>query len=365
MRFLFAVVLVLISKVGLASETLTEDFEKHKQKIEQAELKQRQVLSALYQLNKKIKKIVMNRGETDQQRAFLDVNIRQLSQKLEELDANSRSQKALLAERLRAIYKLRGGSSVARFLISSDNSNSLERNLKILGVVAARDLDLIRNYNRDLIELKLKRRTLDQRLASLKKVEAKIASQELDLRREQQTKSKILDGIRRTKMFALNEINDLREKSRQLSGEDSSVFDTLFKPSFADQKGQLPSPLQGLVVQRFGLVKGEDHPYTLLQKGVFISAAYGTPIKSVFDGKVSYIGDLSGFGKTLIVDHGDHYYSVYAHMKDVLVQVGDEIAQSQTLAQVGESSRRPDTGLYFEIRHFSEPYDPQQWMKGL
>lgn len=358
----------MLGTMSLAStpdvDTLAKDFEATKKKIEDAELKQRQVLSALYQLNKKIKKIVTEKGDLSQQKAFLEINIRNLSKKVEELEQRSKSQWALLAERLRAIYKL-GGPSVARFLFSSKSSASLERNLKIMGIVAARDLEIIKNYRRDLEDLHKKRKTLALRLESLKSVELKIVKQEKQLLYEQDLKNRILDGIRKNKMFALNKINGLREKSLQYNLEDSGLFDLLFKPSFADRKGELPRPLEGVITQKFGLMKGEEHPYTISHKGVFISAAAGSPVKSIFDGKVAFVGSLPGFGTTLIVDHGDHYYSVYSHMQDVKVNAGDEIAQSQVIAQVDGKERSGGPGLYFEIRHFSEPYDPQQWTKGL
>lgn len=344
--------------------SLTHDFAATKRKLEDAELKQRQVLSALFQINKKIKKIVREKGELSEQRSFLEINVNNLTAKVENLDSVAKSQRTLLAERLRAIYKL-GGPSMARFLFSSTSSSSLERNLKILGIVASRDLELIKNYTRDLKDLQSKRKILADRLESLKAIETKIVNQEQSLLKEQELKNKVLDSIRKNKNFALNKINGLREKSLQYNIEDAGVFDLLYKASFADQKGVLPLPLSGVVTQKFGLMKGEDHPYTLSHKGIFISAAKGSPVKSIFEGRVSYVGDLPGFGTTLILDHGDHYYSVYSHAQDVKVAVGEEIKQSQVLAQVGEAPQDGNPGLYFEIRHFSEPYDPQQWMKGL
>ncbi|UOF00554.1 murein hydrolase activator EnvC family protein [Bdellovibrio reynosensis] len=345
-------------------DSLSQDFAATKKKLEAAEVKQRQVLSALFQINKKIKKIVREKGELSQQRAFLEMNVRNLSQKVEDLDSRSKSQRTLLAERLRAIYKL-GGPSMARFLFSSNNSSSLERNLKILGIVASRDLDLIKNYSRDLKDLQVKRNALASRLENLKNIEVKILAQEKDLIKEQELKGTVLDSIRKSKYFAQNKMNGIREKSLHLNIEDAGVFDLLYKASFADQKGNLPLPIYGVVTKKFGLIKGEDHPYSLSHKGIYISAAKGTPVKSIFEGQVSFVGEVPGFGTTLIVDHGDHYYTVYSHAQDVQVAVGEEIKESQVLAQVGEAPQESNPGLYFEIRHFSEPYDPQQWMKGL
>lgn len=367
-HLLFAIVLIFAVAAKAATpadvDTLAKDFEATKQKLEEAETKQRRVLSALYQINRSIKKTVTDKGSYSQQRAFLEVNIRSLTQKVDEIEQRAKIQRTLLSERLRAIYKL-GGTSIARFIFSSGSSASLETNLKILGLVASRDLELIKSYRKDVQDLEKRKKTLAQRLESLKSIEATIAAKEKQLRNEQETKGKILDGIRKSKMFALNKINGLREKSLQFNLEDAGLFDILFKPSFADQKGGLPPPLAGVITQKFGLMKGEDHPYTVSHKGVFISAAKGSPIKSIFEGRVSYVGELPGFGMTLIVDHGDHYYSVYSHAEEVTVKMGDEIAQSHVLAQVGEVPQGESPGLYFEIRHFSEPYDPQQWMKGL
>lgn len=362
-------VFFLSSTVALAStpaavNSLAKDFEVNKKKIEQADLKQRQVLSGLFEINKKIKKTVTERGALSQERALLEVNIRNLSLKVDELEGKSKSQKALLAERIKAIYKL-GGPSIARYIFSSTSSSSLERNLKILGIVAERDLELIKNYRLDLQDLESRKRKLAGRLESMKSIEARIANQEKRLLAELSTKNRLLDGIRKSKMFALKTINGLREKSSEYNIEDAGVFDLLFKPSFSDQKGDLPRPIEGTVTRKFGLIKGPDHPYTLTNKGVFISAAFGSPIKSVFEGKVSFVGELPGFGKTLIVDHGDHYYTVYGHADAIKVNVGDEVTQAQEIATAGSASVADSSGLYFEIRHFSEPYDPLLWMKGL
>ncbi|MNJ91212.1 Murein hydrolase activator EnvC precursor [compost metagenome] len=345
-------------------DAIAKDFEKTKKTLEEAELKQRRVLSALYQINKKIKKIVTDRGNLSQQRSLLEVNIKSLEQKVSEIEGRTKSQKALLAERLRVIYKL-GGQSLARLLLSSASSSEVERNLKILGIVAQRDLELVKNYSRDLQDLQSRKKILAQRLDSLKTVEEKIVRQEKNLVSEQIVKNKILDGIRKSRLFAINKINGLREKSLQFNLEDAGLFDLLFKPSFADHKGTLPHPTEGPIVKRFGLIKGQDHPYTLNHKGIFISASPGAPVKSVFGGTVSYVGDLPGFGKTLIIDHGDHYYTVYAHTDEIKVSLGEEISQAQVVASAGVPAMEKPSGLYFEIRHFSEPYDPQQWMKGL
>ncbi len=73
---------------------------------------------------------------------------------------------------------------------------------------------------------------------------------------------------------------------------------------------------------------------------------------------------MNGFGRTLIIDHGDHYYSVYSNIEGIDVGLGDEVEQNQVVAKSGLDPARSIEGIYFEIRHFSEPADPSLWMKG-
>lgn len=349
---------------GNGVDVLAEDFAKTRQEVEEAEVKQRQVLSALYQLNSRIKKSVTQRGELSQQRALLELNIAKLEKGIQELTVSTAKQRVMLAERLRAIYKL-GGAPIARFIFSAQSSESLNRNLKIMGVVASRDLELIKNYQKDMKVVLEKKTKLSSQLSRLKSVETSITHQEASLRKEEALRRKLLEGIRRNKRFALNKINSLREKSLNYNLEDAGLFDLLFKPSFADQKGELPRPLSGEIIQKFGLMKGQVYPYTVAHKGIFIASNRGNEVKSIFGGKVSYVGQLPGYGQTLIIDHGDHYYSVYGNTEEVEVKLGDEVTQSQVIAKAGPAAIERNAGLYFEIRHFSEPYDPQQWMKGL
>lgn len=346
-----------------SSVNLIDDIQKEKMNLEKQEIKQRKILATLFTINKQIKKTVTERSNLNQEKLLLEANIRNLSEKVVDLDKTSKIQKAQLSERLKAIYQL-GGQSLARLFIGSATSTQFERNLKIMGVIAENDLDLIRNYSRDMQELKNKKEKLNNRLAYLKKIEEKISNQEAKFTNELLAKNKILNGIRKNKNFTLNKLNQLKEQSAQYNIDDSGVFDTLFKASFADQKGLLPIPVAGRLSKRFGLEKFSEHTYNINHKGIFIAAMSNASVQSVFDGRVSFAGQLPGYGNTLVIDHGDHYYTVYAHVNEVKVQVGDNVQQSQVIASVGRSSTNDQDGLYFEVRHFSEPYDPQQWMKG-
>lgn len=113
-------------------------------------------------------------------------------------------------------------------------------------------------------------------------------------------------------------------------------------------------PVEGEVVSFYGAVKDG-----VKNKGIDISSLEGSPVKSARDGKVIFCDEkVKGLGKTIIVDHGDEFSTVYAHNSDILVKVGDVVKQGDTIAKVGSSGRARSAHLHFEIRKKHEPQNP-------
>jgi murein hydrolase activator len=117
--------------------------------------------------------------------------------------------------------------------------------------------------------------------------------------------------------------------------------------SFVSQRGTLAWPTSGAIVDAFG------------KKGVLIKAPKGAVINAVADGTVAYADDLKGYGKLIIVDHGNDYHSVLAHLGKLTVAHGDKVQLGQALGTIEPANDK----LYFEIRHNSVPLDPKAWLK--
>ena len=341
---------------SVRSTALVESFQQSKQKLYEQEAKQRKVLSALYQINSKMKKLIADRGNIQRERSVLEDSTTKLSLRIAELDQKSIIQRSALSSRLRAIYRL-GGQSLARLVFSAQSSSALDRELRIMGSLAKRDKQLVAEYLLTKKEVLKKRDRLANRLLKMKSLGEKLASREAALSEEQSQKEKLLMGIKRSQIFAKNELQTLRIQSQYaVNVEDSGVLDILFQQSFADRKGQLPSPIEAKVVSTFGIQKDPIYQYSYTQKGIQYQSTRQEKIKSVFQGKIAFSGILPGLGKTVIIDHGDHYFTVYGNLSEPAIVIGSAVKENQI---IGTSDQ-----LYFEVRHFSEPYDPMLWMKG-
>ncbi len=345
------------------SQELIEQLEKKKRRLEQDELKQRKALDVLQRLNLKIKKIVKNKSKIQNSIDELQVHLDETNRHITELEAVILKQKSLLAERLRAISKM-GASQVMGFLLSSSNAADLERNLKILGLIVQKDQKMIKEFQTNNHELALEKNKLTERMNVLQSKNLELSQQEYMFTHEQDLKKDLVDTLRKNRLFKLKQISELRKKTQGMDLEDNGILDGFLRPSFYEQKGRLLAPVEGKVTRQYGLERDLIHPIQIQHRGVHITAPEGSPVKSVFEGEITYVGILPGFGPTVIVDHGDHFYTVYGNNKKIDVNEGQKIQKHQVIAQSGMNIHMNEPGIYFEVRHFSEPDDPQKWMKG-
>lgn len=112
-------------------------------------------------------------------------------------------------------------------------------------------------------------------------------------------------------------------------------------------------PLAGKVIR--GFTTGGNGKEA--NRGLDLAGRKGEPILAAAAGKVSFVGNLRGYGDFVVVRHNVDYISVYAHTSKILVKRDQSVTKGQKIAEVG-SSDSDQTKLHFEIRHKSEPVDP-------
>ena len=123
---------------------------------------------------------------------------------------------------------------------------------------------------------------------------------------------------------------------------------------FQASRGRLLFPVIGRAEVRPARREGIDGP------GLEIHAALGTPVRSVFAGRVAFADRYGSYGRIVILDHGDHYYSVSGNLASIDVHIGDEISAGERIGSVGDEGQGPL--LYFEIRHGSQTVPPGPWL---
>jgi len=122
--------------------------------------------------------------------------------------------------------------------------------------------------------------------------------------------------------------------------------------------------VNGPLVGHFG---PETHPKwgtTLLNNGIDIQSPQGTPVRAVAKGRVEYTNDdYAGYGQIVILNHGDGYYTLYAHLSSIQATQGTEVPAGQIIGRVGDTGSLKGSVLHFEVRKGGSALDPEQWLK--
>ncbi|RCS57071.1 murein hydrolase activator EnvC family protein [Parvibium lacunae] len=165
--------------------------------------------------------------------------------------------------------------------------------------------------------------------------------------------------------------NSEPSRHRQLAAETPSgpssgpVYDAVAEGGgidFEQLKGRLKLPVRGELIGRFGTARSQiGSQGGTTWKGLFIRTPAGADIRAIANGRVVFAEWLRGFGNLLIIDHGNQYLSIYGNNESLYKQPGERVKGGETIASAGNSGGNPETGLYFELRHRGQPFDPMKW----
>lgn len=326
-----------------------------KQQVIEADAEKRRILGSLFSIQQRMKKIIQEKGHLTDELIHAQENAREIAKVIASLEEEIAKQRVQLRRRLRAVYKLSGEGYVG-IIFSQRSPADLDETLRFMKVITENDYRLIQNYQTNIATYKAHRTKLDAQVQRLVGIEKKIKTQESLLAKEHKSKSKFVSELDRKRAQEVARIKTLRKKGEAIV-EDTEISE-LLKPSIFEFKGQLASPVTGDVVQEFGVI--EDHKYKirLSHKGWAFSGMPSAAVTSIFDGVVARAESIPGYGSTVLIDHGDHYYSIYSHLGKTRVSRGDQVKRGQSLGEVGSAK-----GIYFEIRHFSEPENPANWIQ--
>ncbi len=99
-----------------------------------------------------------------------------------------------------------------------------------------------------------------------------------------------------------------------------------------------------------------------MHDGVDIATRSGTPVHAAADGRVIYAGRFRGYGNVVIVEHSNHYVTVYGHNAANKVHEGQKVSRGQVISKVGTTGRTSGPHLHFEVRHDNVASNPLRYL---
>ena len=198
----------------------------------------------------------------------------------------------------------------------------------------------------------LEKRKADQRKAEAearkKAAEARLAAAE-KARKEQAAAQQKAEAERAA-------MSTLTDEDMKLQAPNTQGFTVSNANSFSRMQGRLKKPVNGTLAGLFGQDRGDGEVW----KGVFYNTV-PAPVSSIASGTVTFAGELEGYGKVVVLDHGDGYVSIYSGLNEI------DIAQNYAVnagSKIGTSGTLPsgETGLYLEVRYNGQVMNPLSWI---
>lgn len=342
---------------------LREEISGHQEKIEQVGKEEHSLLddlaaldSQLSALKAKIEILQSRLREQEQVIATKEKELATLSQKNEALRQH-------LIKRLQSFYVL-GRTGTLNVIFSTATLPDLLLVNDAFHSLVSYDQKLFEEYRKNVADIDQAKRAHELEKAVQEHFLEDADKEKSALKQVAEEKNTVLKQIQLEKGLYERALKEMKKAESDLLGvlAKSNQAPQQKALGFAANKRKLPPPAYGKVTRRFhdANASGEDDPFA---NGLTIKTAERAEISAIYGGVVIFAGYMSGYGKMIIVEHDQDYFSVTARVDDLLVQEGDLVQQGQTIGFTGEADTPFGEGLYFEIRHGAQPENPLDWLQ--
>jgi septal ring factor EnvC (AmiA/AmiB activator) len=285
------------------------------------------------------------------------------------------TRKAILARRLRDIYKM-GPTHTIKVLLGSRSFTDVINRYRYLQRIAAFDQSLVERVRNLEAALTQQNDVLRERMsvlgtlrqdrltevAELRSVEKAHQSAIQQYRTREQTASTRLEELRADANRMATLIDALEDRRRDLESRSNATLSS-------EDAGSLEWPVNGEVIYEFGRDR-RPNGTVIRWNGIGISARTGTPVEAVKKGIVAYAGSFEGYGPTVMLSHGNGFYTLYLYLDEISVVEGREVMEGEVVGTVGGADTPEGAHLEFQVRAPMEDgsspqaQDPLIWLRG-
>ncbi len=350
-------------------EKVQEEIQAHRKRSKELEKKETSILKRLSALEREIELSGKLLRELERRETLLTEQIDSLKTSITWETGVLAQRRSQLGTRLRQLYKREPHFSWG-MLLGSEGVQTMLRRYKFLRLVAERDAKLLREVRERKDALEHEQAVLTEALADVATLKATRSEERTRLKRGKKQRVAMLKRTRNEKTRHVQAIRDLEKAQEELkdliASLDKKRLEEARRPGglegeFAKLKGRLIRPVDGKVIRSFGKNRHPKFGTVTFNSGIDIQAPPGTPVRAVAGGVVEFVDWIAGYGKCIILNHGDGYYTLYAHISEVFVQAGQNISNGEVIAEVGDTGSLNGYVCHFEIRHSKEALNPTAW----
>lgn len=324
---------------------------------------------------------------SDQALRILDDSIRTCRADIGKLQARHDTLSAYYSRLVRSTYKNRDSRMWYMYVLSSQSIGQGFRRFGYLRSLASEMGAQATRIRETSAALEVEKERLESLRATETDVRRQVVSERTKLRSEEDESSRLVEKLSKDRKKYESQ---LREKNRQKEAlnkkiadlirqqqnkggsgkgsgskggkKTSTVIDAKLSNEFASNKGRLPWPVEGAIVERFGKHRHPVYQNVELPQnnGVTLAVKRGTQARAVFNGTVSQIVVLPGYNQCVLVNHGA-YYTLYSKLATVAVKPGEKVKTGQIVGTVDTIGG--EDLFHFELWNGTTPQNPESWLR--
>jgi len=347
-------------------DAIVEKLEKETRKMDRFSKREAEILNGLNEIDFSLNQSRIRAQTLAKESQRLARETEAIQEQIRSLNQSMAETQVYAGQRLEALYRMH---MMGRLEMAGPPSSLFDFMVtqRAVKAVVASDYDLLAGQSVNLSRFILLKKELEEQVSAKTVLEDELAVQIRIKEKESGKKEEILKEIREQKQLSRAAIASLEQAARglrkRLDAMGLSGSPALDDTSFARQKGRLPVPVAGKIISSFGRNRKGNYNAFTFQSGIDIKVARGEPVRSVFKGEVMFADWLKGYGNLMIVNHGDNYYTLYAHVEEMFKKKGETVGTGEVIGTAGDTGSIKGMCLHFEVRHHGKPVNPMTWLK--
>lgn len=309
------------------------------------------------------------------ERIQLDKDITKTEEELKEAQARLQSREKVFYKRVRDIY-INGRLSYLDVVVGSKDFSDFANRMEMLKRILQSDMDLINTIKTEREDIASKKAKLEEDRAKVLELE-KVAQEKQNLINQKKAERQaVLERAMNDRDTAERAYNELMASSASITAmlQQRAAERAAAAAAAASQggggggatwvqgSGQLAAPVVAPITSDFGWRIHPIYGTRRLHAGTDFGVDEGTPVHAADGGVVVEAGWVSGYGYTVIIDHGNGMSTLYAHNSEVAVSPGQTVSKGQVVSYSGNTGGSTGPHLHFEVRINGEPTDPMGYL---
>lgn len=288
---------------------------------------------------------------------------------LEKSQAHLEKREAVFQRRIRDIY-MHGQLNYLDVVLGARDFSDFSNRLELLRRILASDIQLLADIRSERDAIRAARAELEAQRSRQAALKEEAAAKRDEIAAHKKENEALLYQAQYDKATAEKAYEEYQQASQSIadmlrqresapaaaSGGDAGEPDSY--PAAAAGSGGMIWPVNGVVTSPYGY---RTHPIfgtTIYHSGIDIGVDYGTPVQAAAGGTVVEAAWISGYGYSVIIDHGNGLSTLYGHNQELAVSAGQQVSQGQVIAYAGSTGNSTGPHVHFEVRSSGEPVDP-------